>query len=75
LYNIMRQAGAPARFQRACKVMNPETRRYYEHRVEEQLELAQQSNQPEVVKAHYRLADLYLDLLFPPERQGVVTAH
>jgi len=49
--------------------MNPETRHYYEQRVEEQLELAQRSDRPEVVKAHYRLADLYLDLLFPPERQ------
>jgi hypothetical protein len=55
--------------------MNPETRRYYEHRVEEQLELAQRADQPEVVKAHYRLADLYLDLLFPPERQLHQTTH
>lgn len=47
--------------------MSPETRRYYEHRVEEQLELAQRANRGEVVQAHYRLADLYLDLLFPPD--------
>lgn len=47
--------------------MTPDTRRYYEHRVEEQLELAQRADRPAVVRAHYRLADLYLDLLFPPE--------
>lgn len=46
--------------------MCPETRRYYEHRAEEQLELAQAAERLEVVQAHYRLAGLYLDLLFPP---------
>lgn len=51
--------------------MSPETRRYYEHRVEEQLELAQHAERADVVQAHYRLADLYLDLLFPPDAMAL----
>jgi hypothetical protein len=38
-----------------------EDRNYYMQRAEEELEIAQQSQQPEAVKAHYTLAGFYLD--------------
>ena len=37
---------------------------YFERRAEEELELAQRSNHPEVVKRHYLLAGLYLDRVY-----------
>ena len=42
---------------------DPDFPDYYEQRAEAELELAQAANHPSVVKAHYTLANLYLDLL------------
>ena len=36
---------------------------YFEKRAEAQLELAQSATHPGVVKAHYELAGLYLDIV------------
>ena len=36
---------------------------YFEYRAEAELELAQAADHPGVVKAHYMLAGLYLDLV------------
>ena len=41
--------------------MSREGPEYYERRAEEQLELAQSSLIPSAVKAHYDLANLYLE--------------
>jgi hypothetical protein len=41
--------------------MSPHDPDYYERRAEEQLELAQSSLVPSAVKAHYDLANLYLE--------------
>ena len=41
--------------------MSREDPAYYERRAEEQLELAQSSLIPSVVKAHYDLANLFLE--------------
>ena len=41
--------------------MSREDPEYYERRAEEQLELAQSSIIPSAVKAHYDLANLYLE--------------
>ena len=43
---------------------------YYERRAEEQLELAQSSLIPSAVKAHYDLANLYLEKLEAAEAQA-----
>lgn len=42
---------------------------YYERRAEQELELAQRATKPEVVAAHYRLAELYLARL-PPQSKA-----
>ena len=42
---------------------------YYERRAEQELELAQRATRPEVVAAHYRLAELYLARL-PPQSKA-----
>jgi hypothetical protein len=39
---------------------------YHESRAEEELALAQRSEHPAVVRAHYLLAGLYLDRLYNP---------
>lgn len=44
--------------------MDPDTRIYYQQRAEEELELAQQAVRTDVVQAHCRLAELYLDQVF-----------
>ena len=38
---------------------------YYRQRAETELERAQQANRPEVVKAHFLLADAYLERIAP----------
>jgi hypothetical protein len=43
---------------------------YYESRAEEELALAQRSDHPAVVRAHYLLAGLYLDRLHNPDSAG-----
>lgn len=43
---------------------------YYERRAEEQLELAQSSLIPSAVKAHYDLANLYLEKLEAAEAKA-----
>ena len=40
---------------------------YFESRAEEELALAQRSDHPAVVRAHFLLAGLYLDKLYAPE--------
>ena len=40
---------------------------YYEIRAEEELALAQRSDHPAVVRAHFLLAGLYLDRLYNPD--------
>jgi hypothetical protein len=40
---------------------------YYESRAEEELALAQRSEHPAVVRAHFLLAGLYLDRLYNPD--------
>jgi hypothetical protein len=40
---------------------------YYEARAEQELELAQGSDHPAVVRAHFLLAGLYLDRLYNPD--------
>ncbi|WP_442680933.1 hypothetical protein ACSBM8_07060 [Sphingomonas sp. ASY06-1R] len=42
--------------------MDPE-QEYFEKRAEAELELAQSATHPGVVKAHYQLAGLYLDIV------------
>ncbi|WP_420139124.1 hypothetical protein [Sphingomonas sp.] len=42
--------------------MDPE-QEYFEKRAEAELELAQSATHPGVVKAHYELAGLYLDIV------------
>ena len=37
---------------------------YYRRRAEEEIERAQQSNDPNVVRSHYLLAELYLDQIY-----------
>ena len=43
--------------------MSHADRSYYEARAEAELQLAQRSDHPAVVRAHYNLAALYLDLV------------
>jgi hypothetical protein len=43
---------------------------YYEARAEQELALAQGSNHPAVVRAHFLLAGLYLDRLYNPDGDG-----
>jgi hypothetical protein len=43
-------------------------RSYYQHRAEVELERAQQATLPEVVHAHYRLAEAYLEKLAAEQR-------
>jgi hypothetical protein len=47
---------------------------YLERRAEEELELAQRSDCPGAVKAHYELAGLYLDRLHNPVNREAVVA-
>jgi hypothetical protein len=44
--------------------MSVDDRAYYEARAEAELELAQQSDHPAVVRAHYILAGTYLDIVY-----------
>lgn len=44
---------------------------YYYRRAERELEMAQRSSQPEVVKVHYDLANLYLDQIVPNGAAGL----
>jgi hypothetical protein len=50
--------------------MSREDPAYYERRAEEQLELAQSSLIPSAVKAHYDLANLYLEKLEAAEAKA-----
>ena len=43
---------------------------YFEHRGEEELNLAQRATHPAVVRAHYELAELYLGRVFGVEEAG-----
>jgi hypothetical protein len=43
---------------------------YFEHRAETELEMAQRATHPAVVRAHYQLADLYLDRVYGGENAG-----
>jgi hypothetical protein len=43
--------------------MFEDDRSYYQHRAEVEIERAQQATQPCAVKAHYQLAEAYLDKL------------
>ena len=49
--------------------MSPRDRDYFERRAEDELERAQSSTDPAVVKAHYELLGYYLSRLFPADRQ------
>ena len=40
---------------------------YFLQRAEDELELARKSEHPEVVRAHYLLAGLYLDRVYGPD--------
>ena len=40
---------------------------YYENRAEQELELAQRSDHPAVVRAHYLIAGFYLDSIYNPD--------
>lgn len=42
---------------------------YFERRAEEELEAAQRASHPAAVRAHYELADLYLNRLHTPRDQ------
>lgn len=54
--------------------MSPEDRSYYLSRAEAELESAQRSEHPEVVKAHYLLAGIYLDLVYGEQKRGTGVA-
>jgi hypothetical protein len=43
--------------------MESEDLDYYERRAEAELDLARNASEPKVVKAHYELANAYLDLI------------
>lgn len=43
------------------RLMMHDDREYYEARAEQQLRLAQESENPSAVQAHYQMAHLYLD--------------
>jgi hypothetical protein len=48
---------------------------YYESRAEQELALAQRSDHPAVVRAHFLLAGLYLDRLYNPDGDGEALVH
>lgn len=50
--------------------MDAEHLSYYERRAEEELELAQRALHPAAVRAHFQLADLYLDKVYGPADAG-----
>lgn len=45
--------------------MQREDETYFEQRAKEELELAQQATTAEATKAHYKLANLYLERVHP----------
>lgn len=47
---------------------------YFERRAEQELQLAQQAVDPQVVAAHYRLAELYLERLSTGRAAELVSA-
>lgn len=47
---------------------------YFERRAEQELRLAQQAVDPQVVAAHYRLAELYLERLSTERAAELVSA-
>ena len=47
---------------------------YFERRAEQELQLAQQAVDPQVVAAHYRLAELYLERLSTERAADLVSA-
>lgn len=47
---------------------------YFERRAEQELQLAQQAVDPQVVAAHYRLAELYLERLSTERATDLVSA-
>jgi hypothetical protein len=47
---------------------------YFERRAEQELQLAQQASDPQVVDAHYRLAELYLERLSTGRAADLVSA-
>ena len=48
--------------------MNEDDVTYYRQRADAELERAQQATRPEVVSAHYRLAEAYLERVSAGER-------
>jgi len=60
-FNQRAQGNPSRRVERKKGAMSREDPDYYERRAEEQLELAQSSLIPSAVKAHYDLANLYLE--------------
>lgn len=51
--------------------MDGEERDYLLARVETELDLAQRSTHPDVVRAHYNMAALYLDRIYYEEKEMV----
>lgn len=51
--------------------MEEDERRYLELRAESELFCAQAAKHPRAVKAHYSLAELYLDRLYPNEAKAI----
>ncbi|TFI57069.1 hypothetical protein E2493_17095 [Sphingomonas parva] len=49
---------------------NPEDRRYFLRRAEDELERAQAAGHPEVVRSHYVMAERYLDRVYGSQHQG-----
>ena len=47
--------------------MNKDDQDYYLARAERELELAQESDHPDAVRAHYLLAGYYLDRVYGPD--------
>jgi hypothetical protein len=47
---------------------------YFERRAEQELQLAQQAVDPQVVAAHYRLAELYLERVSTKRAAELVSA-